>query len=46
MIPAAPGGGGPDPRLDWPHDLDDALAIRDEGLHPITCANLGRRLRR
>ena len=43
---AGRGGGGPDPRLDRPHDLDDALAIRDEGLHPITCADLGRRLRR
>jgi hypothetical protein len=43
---AGRGGGGPDPRLDRPNDLDDALAIRDEGLHPIARANLGRRLRR
>ena len=38
---ASRGGGGPDPRLDRSHDLDDALAIRDERLHPMTCANLG-----
>jgi hypothetical protein len=43
---AGGGGRGPDPRFDWPHDLDDTLAIRNAGLHPITCANLGRRLRR
>ena len=43
---AGRGGGGSDPRLDRPHDLDDALAIGDEGLHPIAGANLRRRLRR
>ena len=41
---AGRGGGSSDPRLDRPRDLDDALAICDEGLHPIACANLGRRL--
>jgi hypothetical protein len=34
------GDEGSDTRLDRPHDLDDALATRDEGLHPIACANL------
>ena len=43
---AGRGDWGPDPRFDRPHDLDDALAIRDVGFYPITCANLGRRLRR
>ena len=43
---AGRGGGSPDPRLDRSRDLDDAVSIRDEGLHSITSANLGRRLRR
>ena len=34
------GDEGSDTRLDRPHDLDDALAIRDEGLDPIAWANL------
>jgi hypothetical protein len=34
------GDDGSRTRLDRPHDLDDALATRDEGLHPIACANL------
>jgi hypothetical protein len=38
------GDGGPDTRLDRPHDLDDALSVGDERLHPITRANLRRRL--
>src|SRR6187549_4308755 len=38
--------GGPDARLDWQHDLDDALALGDERLHPIARPNLRRRLRR
>jgi hypothetical protein len=43
---AGRGDGGPDTGLDRPHDLDDALAVGDEGLHPIACADLRRRLRR
>ena len=43
---AGRGDGGADTRLDRPHDLDDALAIGDERLHPIARANLRRRLRR
>jgi hypothetical protein len=34
------GDDGSHPRLDGSHDLDDTLAIRDEGLHPIACADL------
>jgi hypothetical protein len=33
------GDEGSDTRLDRPHDLDVALAIRDVGRHPIACAN-------
>ncbi len=43
---AGRGDGGSHTRLDRPHDLDDALATRDESLHPIAWANLRRRLRR
>jgi hypothetical protein len=43
---AGRGDGGPNTRLDRERDLDDALAIGDERLHPITCTNLRRRLRR
>ena len=43
---AGRGDGGPDTRLDRPQDLDDALAIGDERLDPITRSNLRRRLRR
>ena len=43
---AGRGDGGPDPRLDRPHDLDDPLAVRDERLHPIARPDLRRRLRR
>ena len=39
---AGRGNGSPDARLDRPQDLDDALAIRDEGLHPIAGTNLRR----
>jgi hypothetical protein len=34
------GDEGSDTRVDRPHDLDNALPIRDEGLHPIAGANL------
>ena len=43
---AGRGDGGPDTRLDRPHDLDDSLAISDARLNPIARANLRRRLRR
>ena len=43
---AGRGDGGPDTRLDRPHDLDDALAIGDERLNPIARTYLRRRLRR
>jgi hypothetical protein len=41
---AGRGDGGPDARLDRPQDLDDALAIGDERLHPVTRSYLRRRL--
>ena len=43
---AGRGDDGSDTRLDRLQDLDDALAIGDERLHPITCTYLRRRLRR
>ncbi len=43
---AGRGDGGPDTRLDRPHDLDDALAIGDERFNPIARTYLRRRLRR
>jgi hypothetical protein len=41
---AGRGDGGPDTRLDRSRDLDDALAIADERLHPITDSDLRRGL--
>src|SRR5439155_21277309 len=30
--------------LDWPNDLNDALARGNHRVHPVACTNLGRRL--
>ena len=38
------GDGGTNARLDRPDDLNDSLPVGDEGVDPVTRANLARRL--